>query len=77
MKIAVIGAGISGLGSAWILSQKHEVHLFESESRLGGHANTVLIKEGDGSSVPVDTGFLVYNELTYPHLKSFFKELNV
>lgn len=77
MKVAVIGAGISGLGAAWILSQKHEVHLFEAEPRLGGHANTVLVKEDNGATVPVDTGFLVYNELTYPHLKSFFKELNV
>ncbi len=77
MKVAVIGAGISGLGAAWILSQKHEVHLFESESRLGGHANTVVVNEDGGAKIPVDTGFLVYNELTYPHLKSFFKELNV
>lgn len=76
MKIAIVGAGISGLGAAWILSQKHEVHLFESESRLGGHANTVVIKEED-RGVPVDTGFLVYNELTYPHLTNFFKTLGV
>ncbi len=77
MKVAVIGAGISGLGSAWLLSQKHEVHLFESESRLGGHAHTVSVTEQNGAQVPVDTGFLVYNELTYPHLKNFFKALQV
>ncbi|WP_210415563.1 NAD(P)/FAD-dependent oxidoreductase [Bdellovibrio sp. NC01] len=76
MKTAVIGAGISGLGAAWILSQADEVHLFESESRLGGHAHTVHVNEG-ASSIPVDTGFLVYNELTYPHLTRFFKTLNV
>ncbi len=76
LKIAVIGAGISGLGSAWLLSQKHEVHLFESESRLGGHAHTVMINESD-RSVPIDTGFLVYNEVTYPHLIAFFKALHV
>lgn len=76
MKTAVIGAGISGLGSAWILSQQDEVHLFESDSRLGGHAHTVQVKEAH-SDVAIDTGFLVYNELTYPHLISFFKELQV
>ena len=76
MKTAVIGAGISGLGSAWILRQTDEVHLFESEGRLGGHAHTVRVNEGS-SNVPVDTGFLVYNELTYPHLTNFFKSLNV
>ncbi len=76
MKVAVIGGGISGLGSALILSQSHEVHLFESDNRLGGHANTVQVNE-DGHKVPIDTGFLVYNELTYPHLTSFFKYLEV
>ncbi len=77
MKIAVVGSGISGLGAAWLLSQKHEVHLFESENRLGGHAHTVNIDENANSRIPVDTGFLVYNELTYPHLVQFFKALNV
>ena len=76
MKIAVVGAGISGIGSAWLLSQKYEVHLFESEKRLGGHAHPVTIHEGQ-NKIPVDTGFLVYNELTYPHLTAFFKHLNV
>jgi predicted NAD/FAD-binding protein len=76
MKIAVIGAGISGVGAAWILSQNHEVHLFESEKRLGGHAHTFNLDE-DGKNVPLDVGFLVYNEVTYPHLKAFFKHLNV
>lgn len=76
MKIAVIGSGISGLGSALLLSQKHEVHLFESESRLGGHAHTSNINIS-GSHVDVDTGFLVYNELTYPHLTAMFKYLGV
>ncbi len=77
MKIAVIGAGISGLGAAWILSQEHDVHVFESENRLGGHAHTVDIKTPSSQSIGVDTGFLVYNELTYPHLTAFFKALGV
>jgi predicted NAD/FAD-binding protein len=76
MKVAVIGAGISGLGAAWILSQKYEVHLFEAAPILGGHAHTAFVDD-EGQSIPVDTGFLVYNELTYPNLISFFKTLNV
>ncbi len=76
MKIAVIGSGISGLGTSLILSQKHEVTLFESASRLGGHAHTSLISV-DNKNIPVDTGFLVYNELTYPHLTKMFHYLGV
>ncbi len=76
-RVAVIGAGISGLGAAWLVAKNHEVHLFESESRLGGHAHTVSVTEETGRLIPMDTGFLVYNELTYPHLKNFFKALNV
>ncbi len=76
MKIAVIGSGISGLGSSLILSQRHEVTLFESAHRLGGHAHTSLIQVDD-KKIPVDTGFLVYNELTYPHLTRMFQYLGV
>lgn len=72
MKIAVIGSGISGLGAALILSQKHEVHLFEASNRLGGHAHTSTIDMNGEKKVNVDTGFLVYNDLTYPHLRSLF-----
>ncbi len=82
MKIAVVGAGISGLGAAWLLAKQHEVHLFEADSRLGGHANTVSVTESDsagapGPTVAMDTGFLVYNELTYPNLCAFFSALEV
>jgi len=76
MKIAVVGSGISGLGAALLLQQEHEVHLFESDSRLGGHAHTTQITQS-GQTFGVDTGFLVYNDLTYPHLKGLFKYLNV
>ncbi len=76
MKIAVIGSGISGLAAAWYLKDEHEIHLFESDSRLGGHANTTFVKEA-GADIPIDTGFLVYNELNYPLLTQFFKELGV
>lgn len=76
MRIAVIGTGISGLATAWLLSRRHEVHLFERRSRLGGHTNTVTVDEG-GRRVPVDTGFIVYNEPTYPLLTALFDELGV
>jgi predicted NAD/FAD-binding protein len=76
LKIAVIGSGIAGLGSSLLLSSKHEVHLFENDNRLGGHAHTSDISIG-GESVAVDTGFLVYNDLTYPHLRGMFEYLGV
>jgi uncharacterized protein len=76
MKIAVIGAGIAGLGASWALSRRHDVTLFERQSRLGGHANT-LNALLDGGDVPVDTGFIVYNEVNYPHLTRLFAHLQV
>ena len=74
--VAVIGAGISGLAAAHLLSRRHRVHLFEQESRLGGHTNTVLV-EGPTGTVPLDTGFLVHNDRTYPNLVRLFGELGV
>ncbi len=74
--IAVIGSGISGLSSAWLLSKKHNVTLFESDDRIGGHTNTVTI-ESNGKTVPVDTGFICFNEATYPNLTALFKHLGV
>ncbi len=76
MKIAVVGGGISGLGAAWLLSQGHEVSLIEAGERLGGHSNTVHI-EIEGRAVPVDTGFIVYNEHNYPNLTRLFEALAV
>lgn len=76
MKIAVLGAGISGLGAAYLLSKKHTVDLFEKENRLGGHARTTQIDE-KSSSFGVDTGFLVFNYQTYPLLTKLFDELDV
>src|SRR3954453_876586 len=72
MRIAVIGSGISGLGAAYVLSQAHEVDVFERDPRAGGHANTVL-HEG----LALDTGFLVHNEQNYPLLTRLFGELGV
>lgn len=75
-RIAVVGSGIAGIASAWLLSQRHEVTLFEAESRLGGHTHTVDITV-DGQTFPVDTGFLVFNDRTYPNLIALFDHLKV
>ena len=74
--IAVIGAGISGLAASYFLSRRHRVHLFERDRRLGGHTNTVVVETPTGS-VPLDTGFLVHNDRTYPNLVRLFGELGV
>jgi predicted NAD/FAD-binding protein len=74
--IAIVGGGISGLAAAALLSRRHRVHLFEREPRLGGHTNTVLVEGPDGP-VPLDTGFLVHNDRTYPNLVRLFAELGV
>ena len=74
MKIAVVGSGISGLSAAWLLNSKHQVTLYEAAGYLGGHTNTVDVTL-DGVSHPVDTGFLVHNDLTYPNLISLFETL--
>ncbi len=75
-RIAVIGAGVSGLSCAWALSRHHDVVLYEAESRLGGHANTRSIHAG-GRDIAVDTGFIVYNEPTYPNLSALFAHIGV
>lgn len=75
-RIAVVGAGISGLASAWLLSRDYQVTLFEAGSYLGGHTNTVDV-ELEGKTHPVDTGFLVFNEKTYPNLIAMFDLLGV
>lgn len=77
LKIAVVGSGISGMSAAWLLSKRHKVTVFEKETRVGGHSNTVMASVGDVGQTPVDTGFIVYNELNYPNLTALFDHLNV
>jgi predicted NAD/FAD-binding protein len=76
MRIAVIGAGVSGLGAAWALKDVHEVSLFEKEPRPGGHANTLTIDYG-GAEIDVDTGFIVFNRRNYPYLTALLDHLEV
>ncbi|CAM9801758.1 unnamed protein product [Choristocarpus tenellus] len=78
VRVAVIGAGVAGLGAAWHLASLPNVDLsvFESEGRAGGHANTLNI-EVDGKTVPVDTGFMVFNEENYPNMVQLFDRLGV
>lgn len=75
-KVAIVGAGISGLGAAWTLAEDHDVTVYEARPRVGGHSNTYTVPTADGP-LPVDTGFIVYNEATYPHLTSLFALLDV
>lgn len=75
-RIAVCGAGISGLSAAWLLSKRHAVTLYEAEPRLGGHTCTVRAPV-PGGDLPVDMGFIVYNEAAYPNLTALFRHFGV
>lgn len=83
--VAVVGAGVSGLTAAYLLRHTHEVTLFESEPRLGGHAHTHDVPDALGTTagadaqptIPVDSGFIVHNDRTYPHLRRIFDELGI
>ena len=76
MKIAIVGSGIAGISSAWLLSPAHDVDVFEAEPLLGGHTRTIDVDCGDGP-FPVDTGFQVFNRRTYPNLTRFFEHLGI
>lgn len=75
-QIAVIGTGIAGLASAWLLAKHHQVSLIERNDYIGGHTHTMVVEE-DGRQIPVDTGFIVYNEANYPLLVRLFEHLGV
>ncbi len=76
LKIAVVGSGVAALSSAWLLSQRHRVTLYEKAERLGGHSNTVTAGAATGD-VAVDTGFICFNDATYPNLIALFAHLGV
>ncbi|QRV25384.1 NAD(P)/FAD-dependent oxidoreductase [Marinomonas foliarum] len=76
MKIAIIGSGISGLTSAYLLQQQHDVTVFESAERIGGHTATVNVEES-GKTRAIDTGFIVFNDWTYPNFIRLMDELGV
>jgi predicted NAD/FAD-binding protein len=76
VRIAIVGTGIAGLASAWLLNRRHAITVFEAEPRLGGHTNTVTMTAGD-REIAVDTGFIVYNEHTYPLLTKLLAHLDV
>jgi predicted NAD/FAD-binding protein len=77
-RIAIVGSGVSGLGCLRFLAAHHEVTLFDPDTRPGGHAHTIDVAEpGTGRALPMDTGFMVFNEVTYPHLCRLFRELGV
>jgi predicted NAD/FAD-binding protein len=75
-RLAIIGTGIAGLGCAHFLHRKFDLTLYEKNDYAGGHTNTISVAE-ENRSVPIDTGFMVYNEVTYPNLTRLFRELNV
>ncbi len=80
LRIAVIGTGVSGMSAAWLLNQSHDVEVFEKAEWLGGHCNTVEVPsrwQMQEQLIPVDTGFIVYNESTYPNLTAMFQHLGV
>jgi predicted NAD/FAD-binding protein len=76
LKVAVVGTGISGLSAAWLLSEDHDVTVYERSERIGGHSNTVIASVG-GHQIPVDTGFIVFNRNAYPNLSALFEHLTV
>ena len=76
LNIAVIGTGIAGMSAAWLLNRGHRITVYERNARVGGHSNTVDALT-ERSITPVDTGFIVYNELNYPNLTALFDHLGV
>jgi predicted NAD/FAD-binding protein len=75
-KIAVIGTGISGLGSAYLLNPANDITVYEKAPRIGGHSRTITV-DYDGRAIPVDTGFIVFNKPNYPNLTGMFEHLGV
>jgi predicted NAD/FAD-binding protein len=76
-RVAVVGAGVSGLTAAYLLRHSHDVTLFEADARLGGHAHTHDLVDSQGRAQSVDSGFIVHNDRTYPFLRRLFTELDI
>jgi predicted NAD/FAD-binding protein len=76
-RIAVVGGGVAGIVTAYLLHEEHEITLFDRNDYLGGHTHTIIIPEGPDAGTPVDTGFIVLNDRTYPLLRTFLHRLNV
>jgi uncharacterized protein len=74
--IAVVGSGIAGMSASWLLSQQNEVTVYEKNARLGGHSNTIMVNTSVGETA-IDTGFIVFNDITYPNLVALFEHLDV
>ncbi len=77
MKIAIIGSGISGLTAAYLLNRRHDITVFEKSDRIGGHTATIDLRMPDGEQQAIDTGFIVYNEWTYPNFIQLLGQLGI
>ena len=76
-KVAIIGSGIAGISASFLISKKFDVHLFERNDILGGHTRTISFKDSEKNLMSIDTGFIVFNNETYPDLVSFFDLLDI
>ncbi|MBN2466785.1 MAG: FAD-dependent oxidoreductase [Deltaproteobacteria bacterium] len=77
LKIAIIGGGVAGIVAAYLLQQKHRITLFEKNDYIGGHTHTIVLEKGPDSGTPVDTGFIVFNDRTYPLFNRLLNRLGV
>lgn len=77
LKIAVIGAGVAGITASYLLQHQHDITLYEKNDYIGGHTHTIIIEDGPDAGTPVDTGFIVLNDRTYPLLTALFSQLGV
>jgi len=75
-KLAIVGTGIAGMGAAYFLNKNYDITVFEKDNYVGGHTNTITVKEND-KEIFIDTGFMVFNKVTYPNLTKLFEKLNV
>jgi predicted NAD/FAD-binding protein len=77
MKIAVVGAGVAGIVASYLLQKQHDITLYDKNDYIGGHTHTIVLESGEDAGTPVDTGFIVFNEKTYPNFLRFLAQLGV